>query len=577
MTDEKERQRRLQEYFKCKTSFEYFCRKYIKLELPGGDRLMTPYQKQIELINLIHSIHNMLVLKSRQIGISTVIQAYAAWLVCFFKNAVIGIISKDGKEATDFARSIMSMIDKLPIWLSPKYKKRTEQQFILDNGCKCYATPVNPNHPERTLRGKAITFLVIDEAAFVPHIEDAWVGMVPALSTNQKHAREASVPYGTLILSTPNKTTGLGAWFYKRYQRSMTGDDIFKHMVIHWKQIHELANDPLWYRTQCEMFGNDPRAIKQELDLVFLPTKGSFLDEITCEKLQRDKPEPIEIVRIFSGESWMFKKPEKGKYYLIGVDTAAEHGEDNSAITVWDYVTLEQVWEYEGKLSVTDFGKVVRLACTKYPGLLVVENTGGYGNQVCEEINRSDLSNMLYKEKKTDNKIVPGLSNNSKTRPLIIDSLYSYITEFPELVRSKRLALELVGLITKPTGKVEGDVGCRDDLALATACCFYVRKYDPPMAIESNKFLSDTMFIDVMKMNDNQRSNITNEDIMQTVKDNMYSNQGFVNTLSFYDGTSQLNRAAPGYKIESRKGIDLLPKDEKEEEELGKFIGIEKG
>jgi hypothetical protein len=64
---------------------------------------------------------------------------------------------------------------------------------------------------------------------------------------------------------------------------------------------------------------------------------------------------------------------------------------------------------------------------------------------------------------------------------------------------------------------------------------------------------------------------------MQFVKDNLYANQGFLNTLSFYDGTSQLNRAAPGYKIESRKGIDLLPKDEEEEEELGKFIGIEKG
>jgi hypothetical protein len=576
MIDEKERQYRLQEYFKCKSSFEYFCRKYIKLELPGGDRSMKPYQKQAELINMIHSIHNMLVLKSRQIGISTVIQAYIAWLVCFFKNAVIGIISKDGKEATDFSRATMAMIDKLPIWLSPKYKKRTEQQFILDNGCKCYATPVNPNHPERTLRGKAITFLVIDEAAFVPHIEDAWVGMVPALSTNQKHAREANVPYGTLILSTPNKTTGLGAWFYKRYQRSLTGDDIFKNMVIHWKQIQELASDPLWYKTQCEMFGNNPKAIKQELDLVFLPTKGSFFDEITCEKLQKDKSDPIEISRIYGGESWMFKKPEKGRYYLIGVDTAAEHGEDNSAITVWDYITLEQVWEYEGKLAVIDFVKVVKLACTKYPGILVVESNS-YGNQVCEEIDRSDLTNMLYKEKRTDNKMVAGVSNNSKTRPLIIESLYSYITEFPELVKSKRLALELIGLVTKGTGKVEADVGCRDDLSLASACAFYVRKFDPPMWIESNKFLSDTIFSDVLKMNDSHRSSLNNEDIMQYVKDNLYANQGFLNTLSFYDGSTQINRAAPGYRIESRKAVDLLPKDEEEEKELGKFIEVKKG
>ena len=97
------------EYLKCKSDFEYFCKNYILIEIPGKDVKLKPYRKQVELVNLVEEKHYVLVLKSRQIGISTIIQAYSAWLANFFDNAVIGIISKDGKEATDFARAIRGM------------------------------------------------------------------------------------------------------------------------------------------------------------------------------------------------------------------------------------------------------------------------------------------------------------------------------------------------------------------------------------------------------------------------------------------------------------------------------------
>ena len=187
------------EYLKCKSNFEYCCRKYILIEIPGKDIYLQPYRKQVELVNLIEEKRYVLVLKSRQIGISTIIQAYSAWLTIFFNNAVIGIISKDGKEATDFARAIRGMVEKLPEWMKPPrgplgrgFAKRTEQSFILTNGSKVFASPVNPNAPDKTLRGKAITFLVIDEAAFVHHIDTAWTSLVPALSTNQMQAKKAN-------------------------------------------------------------------------------------------------------------------------------------------------------------------------------------------------------------------------------------------------------------------------------------------------------------------------------------------------------------------------------------------------
>ena len=394
------------EYYKCKKSFDYFCRNYIYIEMPGKDVLLNPYTPQSDLINTILKEKNVLVLKSRQIGISTITQAFVCWIVTFFPNTVVGIISKDGKEATDFARTTRGMFEKLPLWMKPAkgiqgpgFAKRTEQSFILTNGSKVYASTVNPNAPDKCLRGKAVTFLVIDEAAFINKIDDAWTSLVPALSTSQKHAKANNVPYGTIVLSTPNKTVGVGKWFFERYTKAVNNEGIMKLFTIHWQDVKELASDPDWYNIQCELFDNDPKKIQQELELTFLGSVGSFFEEDVIEKLQKLSSEPIEKLKIFNGEIWKFQNPIPGRFYIIGVDTAPEHGLDKSAISIFDYQTMEQVWEYQGKCKVLDFVKVVKVACAQYPGLCVIESNS-YGNQICEHMNASEFSHMVYKEKR---------------------------------------------------------------------------------------------------------------------------------------------------------------------------------
>ena len=532
----------IEEYIKCKSDFEYFAPRYIYLELAGGDVLYKPYGKQLEFIRDVINYKNVLCLKTRQTGISTTTQAFCAWLLNFYDNVVIGVISKDSKEATDFARAIRGMIEKLPDFLTPKkgresgcFDKKSEQSFILSNGAKLHVATVNPMAPEKTLRGKAVTFLIIDEAAFINKLDTAWTSLVPALSTAAKAAKLTGTPYGVLVISTPNKTTGMGAWFFSKYTNAVAKIGIFKLNIVYWRDIPELANDPTWYSSQCEMFDGDSRKINQELELKFLPSSGSFFDEHVCLKLQEGSREPIEVFKLFEGEIWKFENPIPGKHYIIGVDTAPEFGEDKSAITVWDYETLDQVWEYQTKTTVMNFIKVVKYVIMQYPGTLVVENNS-YGNQVVEEINNTELSIMLYKEKRGENKIVPGLSNNMKTRPLMIDALYSYVTQYPEMIKSKRLALELIGLISK-SGRVEADSGCHDDLALTLAFCMYLRKYDPPLFLSNNK-IAESAFSKIMDMNNSRGTGefLTNSEIMKQVKENVYEiKDSVVNTLGYYN------------------------------------------
>jgi hypothetical protein len=298
--------------------------------------------------------------------------------------------------------------------------------------------------------------------------------------------------------------------------------------------IPELADDPDWYKTQCLLFDNDQRKIAQELELKFLPTEGSFFEAEIIEQVQEGTIPPKYKLKLYNGEIWKFADPIPERYYIIGVDTAPEHGEDKSAITVWDYETLEQVWEYQGKCKVLDFVKVVQVAATEYPGLIVVESNS-YGNQVVESLYHSEFSKMVYQEKRGQKTILPGLSTNAKTRPLMIDALYSYVTQYPNSIKSERLALELTGLVTKPSGKVEAETGCKDDLALATALCFYVRKYDPPLLIGSLQHdLVASELKDIVNFNTGSTKIGSNKEIMDHVKENIDEMGGFVDVLGLY-------------------------------------------
>jgi len=537
--------KRIEEYIRCKNDFMYFISNYVYLELPGGNKKIKPYEKQRELLDLIDKDHFVIVLKSRQIGISTIIQSYVAWLTVFHDNVVVGIISKSGDAATKFSRFIMGFIDKLPPWLRPKFDKRNERSFILKNGSKVYNMPVDPKNPTNCFRSESITFLIIDETAFVPRISDAWEGIVSSLSTNQMHARNSGVPYGTILLSTPNKTVGMGKFFYLNYMDAVSGDGFFKPFIIHWKMIPELSGDIYWYKNQCAMHKNDPRKIQQELELKFLPTEGSFFDDETNKILQDNPIDPIELQKIFNGEIRVYERPIEGRFYISGVDTATENGEDKSAIVVFDYETMEQVWEYQAKCAITDFGKVIEVVCNTYPGTLVVENNS-VASQLVEGLSRSNYHSMLYKGKLRGNgtsktpKMISGLPVNIHTRPLIIDALYSNVSNYPHTIRSKALALELIGLVSKKNGKVESDVGCHDDLALAASFCYYVRKYDPPLMVNFNKNEQSSDFEEILSFNDDISShNMTdNGNIMRKVKNDLDKNDidklGWINTLDFY-------------------------------------------
>ena len=474
----------VQEYFKCKNDPNYFISKYVKIEIPGETIPLPMYDVQKIFLESILIDHHVIALKSRQTGISTITQAYICYVHTFYKNIIVGVVSKDGPEATDFCRKTRSMIESLPKWLRPSYVKDTEQTYILDNGCQFYAQTINPRNPGKLFRGKSITIAVMDEAAHADYIDAAWTGFGPALVKAQNVAKKNDLPYATIIISTPNGTTGTGRWYYESWKEAQTTDSIYKPHLIHWEMVPEFKDDSDWYREQCKILKNQKK-IDQELELKFISSETSFFPPSTIEVLNSCTKQPIKTIKMFKSNLLLWELPDKTKFYYIGVDTASSHGGDKSTVEVIDYETMRQIAEYRGKLRISDeFTKVVEHVGNLYPNSLIIVENNSYGETIAEYLTNAERrhkfnvysSKYKYGDKK---ETVWGLSNTGKTRPLMIDSLYTYITEEPEIVKSSYLALELIGLEESTGGKVEAGRGMRDDLALAYSMCTYVRMYDP--------------------------------------------------------------------------------------------------
>jgi len=492
------------ELLTCKKDPLYFISKYIQIEEAGGNIHFPLYPKQADVVTKFLKDHYIIILKSRQIGISTVVQALLVYLVLFHSNTTIGVISRDGPEATDFVRKTKLMVDTLPKFLRPKkYKKETQQSFELTNGSRIISAPVNLTNPDATLRGKTITTLVMDEAAFIRHVSEAYSGMIPAVFKAHQTAKAKHIPYGIIVISTPNRTTGIGEWYFKQWKEAIEHKSIFTPLKIHYSAAPFATKE--WIEQQKKLL-KDPVVIAQELELSFGTSKDALFDDTELVKKLAKTQDPIKTIPvkyfskfgnmnvIGSGDWNIWKEPDMKKHYLIGADIASITGACESAIEVTD-MDLVQVAEFSGKLRIKDFEKEILKIAEQYNNSTVIVEANSYGSRTVETLAENpDIASKLFYTRITDpktgkiTKILPGLYTTSKTRPLMYEALYWIIAENPERILSDKLALELQGI------NREFKSSTLSDMVMAYAFICYVRKYeDKYLSVELNDSQKDIL------------------------------------------------------------------------------------
>jgi len=225
------------EYIKCAADPVYFMSKYCYIQHPVRGKvpfILYPFQKDT-LYKLRDHDYNI-ILKSRQLGISTLVAAYSLWLMTFNSDKNILVIATKQEVAKNLVTKVRIMQQNLPSWLKNQCIEDNKLSLRLKNGSQIKAVSSSPDAG----RSEALSLLIIDEAAFVDNIDEIWTSAQQTLATGGR----------AIILSTPN---GVGGFFHRTWVDAEVGANKFNTIKLVW-DVHPERNQE-WRDKQDELLG----------------------------------------------------------------------------------------------------------------------------------------------------------------------------------------------------------------------------------------------------------------------------------------------------------------------------------
>jgi len=519
------KEEQIQEYLKCRSDPVYYLRNYGTIKTTSGKASFDLYLFQEDVIHCFLEYSYNIILKSRQLGISTLCAGYVSWLITFFKDKEVYTLATKGRVATNLISKIKLILNNLPDWMAPKQLVDQRQNIELANGSRAQAVATT----EDAGRSESLNLLIIDEASFINNstIENIWLAAQPTLTTG--------VGGDCIVLSTPN---GVGTWFHQQWAKAEEGEKIksgnaevmFHPIKLPW-QVHP-ERDEGWEKRERIKLGD--KGFSQEHECSFLQSGSNIVDLTELEfymnyPTEREEPDITKrpFIREPTEKTWMDKNlwiweyPSYDKQYLVCADVARGDGGDFSAFHIIDVEKYEQVAEYKGKITTDLYSHLLFNTATQYNNaFLVVENASmGYGvlTKIIElgynnlywtikdpsNINLNNFDKFYYDPYNVPTNAVPGFTTSGKTRPLIISRMEEDIRKHEFVFHSKRLYNELTVFIWKG-GKAEAMGGYNDDLVMSLAIGMYVR--------------STTL-----------KLNVLNEQVTQVLGNNMYHNDQSTN------------------------------------------------
>jgi hypothetical protein len=477
------KQRRKNEIEKCKKDPIYFLRTYCIIQHPIKGKIpfnLYPFQEDT-LKQLTDNRFNI-ILKSRQLGISTLTAGYTLWYMMWHQDKNILIFSINQRVSVNLLKKIQIMYNGIPNWMKNDILGTTPKEFnktsmVLNNGSQTisYACTEDAGSSE------AASMIILDEAAKINEniLQHLWASIYPTLSTGGR----------AVLLSTPK---GVGNFFHEQWVRAENGESNFNTIKLPWT-VHP-ERDQSWRDDQDKDLGKIKA--KQECECTFLVSDDTVIDGDTIQYYENNDNilQEDQILEYRKKKKFhIFKEPEENKNYMVVADVARGDATDFSGFHILDVETLEQVAEYKDKIGTTDYAKFLVLAAHEWNNaLLIVENTG-LGWSVLEKIIEIDYPNLYYSIKGNPHpdpnmylrkginlddkdKMVPGFSTTSKSRPLLIDRLITLLEEKELIIHSKRLINEMNVFVWK-NGKAQARSGYNDDLIMAYAIGLFVQSY----------------------------------------------------------------------------------------------------
>ena len=455
----------VQEIVKSGKDPNYFIHNYSKISHPVHGLIpFKTYDFQKELLQDFNNHRFNVILKARQMGVTTIMAAYISWLMIFHRDKNILIMATKFQTASTLVKKVKAIIKTLPEWIRlADISVDNRTSFELSNGSQIKAASTAFDAG----RSEALSLLVIDEAAHVEGLDELWTGLSPTISTGGR----------CIVASTPN---GVGNWFHQTYVESEQELNNFHSTRIMWDRHPD--RDQKWFDEETKNMS--VRQIAQEYQCNFNASGETVVHPDDIKRIEEEVCEPKYKTGI-DRNFWIWKDYDPSCTYMISADVARGDGKDYSVFHIINLNTMEIIAEYQGKPAPDIYAEYLCSVGRDYGSCMVVVENNNIGFTVVEKMKDLEYSNVYHSVKSTHeyieqyaaegrNDCVPGFTTSSKTRPMIIAKMEEFIRNKIIKIYSPRLLNEIKTFVW--TGnKPEAMRGYNDDLTMAFAIACWVR------------------------------------------------------------------------------------------------------
>mgnify|MGYP003111034957 FL=1 len=451
------KQKQVSEIIKCGKDPSYFFNTYLKIQHPVKGLIpFNTYPFQDDCVDDFLNHRFNIVLKSRQLGLSTLVSAYSVWLAIFQREKNILIIATKLAVAQNFISKVKTMIKSLPNWLLlPEIVSNNKQQIQFSHGSSIKAIPTS----EDAGRSESLSLLIVDEAAFVRNFDTIWTGIYPTISTGGR----------VILLSTPN---GVGGQYYKLYTEAESNLNEFNPIKLPWT-VHPECDQEWFEQVTSNM---SKRQIAQEYLCDFTTSGDTFLGGEDLEWIRNCVTDPVAR----EGEDrnvWIWQHPLSEKDYIMSADVARGDAKDYSTFHIIDVEAGEVVVEYKGKIRPDNFAELLNKWGLKYNKALLCPENNSFGYATILKLQEMQYPRLYYRKRKGTyiggyipkaSADIAGFTTNGKTRSMILGKLEEILRNKQLITRSSRTYQELK-TFTWNTGRAQAKRGFHDDLVMSLA------------------------------------------------------------------------------------------------------------
>jgi len=472
---------------RCRDDFTYFCLNFWKIPVPktGASPLdfdVRTYQH--ELAQVLEDSEMIVVLKARQVGLTTVAVAKAFHKAFFFSDHQWLIVSSGEDAAKKALGRVAYGYWRLPAWMrerGPELTGKSSQKLEWNNDSKIESLASTA----AAGRGDSVYGVIFDEAAHMQDAESVFGALEPLC-------------YGVMIVFSTAK--GMGNWFHERWIDSEMADSMWTGVFFPWHVVPD--RDDKWYRDKSLLYrgqewlfyqeypssaeeafaksgrvaisdtlleGQDWCAPEARYKWDAFTTRFVPLDEFEQDDVVLNVWRQPEVIR--DTENRVIRKPN----YVIFLDSAEglAHGDFN-AVSVWDVNRREEVAAMETRFPLEYMGELLEHLGYWYKTAIISVERNNTGlvpiTWLTQQANYPRLFRMpsygKQKYGKRDQTI--GWRTDPKTKPKMIHDFAKALRDDDITMHNERFRDQMRTFVRDGKGSYNATEGKHDDALIAT-------------------------------------------------------------------------------------------------------------